>query len=276
MKTIMYGSGSFSHMNMKSDIIERCRVKIQEKLDLRDLPEIAIKVRLFDGPNRCGHYRLPEHKDHVDEPAEILRDSRWFDKVIQQFKETYYHLPHNTRKDIPYEVYLIEPLIHLGNAVIAGGLNWVIMGILKSGEKYAAIKDVEVRPMLRGCSLMTLMTYAEIDLAMEKNCDFIHTWHSKDNPTFLTAVVPELEAGFIFYRGDARDGEDYEDEGYVHLRYYLDRGKNRNVRILFKDGKEFKSPRGNPEIIHHLHHLMLHGKYPGREIERIEEYKGFI
>jgi hypothetical protein len=73
------------------------------------------------------------------------------------------------------------------------------MGTLKSGEKYATIKDVEVRPMLRGCSLMTLMTHAEMELAKESDCDFIHTWHSKVNPSFLAAVVPELEAGFIAY-----------------------------------------------------------------------------
>lgn len=261
---------------MKSDIIERCRGKIREKLDLRDLPEITIHVRRFDGPNRCGHYRLPENKDHVDEPAEFLRDSRWFDKVIQQFKENYYHLPHNTRKDIPYEVYLIEPLIRLGNAVIAGGLNWVIMGILKSGEKYAAIKDVEVRPMLRGCSLMTLMTHAEMDLAKESGCDFIHTWHFHDNPDFLAAAVPELEAGFMFYRGDARDGEYYEDERCVHLRYYLDREKMKNAKVHFKDGKVFESPGDNTEIIHHLRVFVKNnpGKLPGKEIMNIQEYKG--
>jgi hypothetical protein len=144
------------------------------------------------------------------------------------------------------------------------------MGTLKSGEKYAAIKDVEVRPMLRGCSLMTLMTHAEMELAKERGCDFIHTWHSRENTNFLAVVVPELEAGFMFYRGDARDGEEYEDAGCVHLRYYFDQGKDRNVRVLFKNGKEFKSPGGNPEIIHHL---MKFEKYPGREIKRIEEYK---
>jgi hypothetical protein len=73
-------------MNMKSKIIETCRGKIQEKIVLKDLPEITISVRHFDGPDRRGHYRLPAHKDHVDEPAEFLRDSRWFDKVIQQYK----------------------------------------------------------------------------------------------------------------------------------------------------------------------------------------------
>jgi hypothetical protein len=257
-------------MKMKSDITERCCGKIKEKLALKVLPEIIISVRHFDGPDRRGHYRLPVHKDHVDEPAELLRDSRWFDKVIQQFKEAYYHLPHSTRKDSFYEVYLIEPLIRMGKAVIAGGLNWVIMGTMKSGEKYAAIIDVEVRPMLRGCSIMTLMTYVEIDLAKEEKCDFIQTWHANDNPSFLAAVVPELEVGFVFYRGNARDGENYEDEGCVHLRYYLDRRQNRNIRVHFKDGKKFKSHRDNPEIVYHLKRFE---EFPGRNILRIEEYE---
>ena len=270
MKMITQGGTSFSHTNMKSEFIERCRGKIQKKLALRDLPGITISVRKFNGPDRRGHYRLPAHNNHVDEPAEFLRNWRWFGKVIQQFKMEYYHLPQNTRRDIPYEVYLIEPLIRLGNVVIAGGLNWVIMGTLKSGEKYAAIKDVEVRSMLRGCRLMTLMTHEEIKLAKEKNCDFIHTWHTNYNPNFLAAIAPELNAGFMFYRGDARDGEAYEDKGCVHLRYYIDRKKNRDVRVLFKDGKEFNSPRDNPEIIQHLRRFE---KYPGREIKRIEEYK---
>jgi hypothetical protein len=263
-------------MNMKSDVIKSCRGKIQEKLDLRDLPEITIHVRRFDGPNRCGHYRLPWHKDRVDEPAEHMRDSRWFDKAVQQFKENYYHLHHNTRKDIPYEVYLIEPLIRLGNTVIAGGLNWVIMGALKSGEKYAAIKDVEVRSMLRGCSLMTLMTNAEIELAEETGCDFIHTWHFNYISDFVAAVVPELKAGFMFYRGAARDGEYYEDEKCVHLRYYLDRRKMKmkNARVHFKDGKVFESPRNNTEIIDHLRVFVSNhpGKLPGKEIISIEKY----
>ena len=171
---------------------------------------------------------------------------------------------------IPYEGYLIEPLLRLGNAVIAGGLNWVIMGTLKNGDKYGAIKDVEVRPMLRECSLMTLMTHAEMELAKERGCDFIHTWHSRENTTFLAVVVPELEAGFMFYRGDVKDGEEYEDAGCLHLRYYFDQEKDRNVPVLFKDGKESKSPGGNPDIIHHL---MRFKKYPGREIKRIGEYK---
>jgi hypothetical protein len=258
-------------MNMKSEIIERCRGKIQEKLDLRDLPEITISVRHFDGPDCRGHYRLPAHKDHVDEPAEIMRDSRWFDKVIQQFKEAYYYLPHNTRKDIPYEVYLIEPLICLGNAVIAGGLNWVIMGILKSGEKYAAIMDVEVRPMFRCCGLMSLLKQAEMDLAKREKCDFIQTWHLSDNPDFNAAIVPSLKRGFILYHGNSKDLEDYEDRGCIHLRYYFDRIERRNVRILFKDGKEFRSPEDNSAIIRYLE--ICSDKYPGRMIRKIEEYR---
>ena len=124
--------------------------------------------------------------------------------------------------------------------------------------------------MLRGCSLMTLMTHAEMELAKERGCDFIHTWHSRENTTFLAVVVPELVAGFMFYRGDVKDGEEYEDAGCVHLRYYLDREKMKNARVYFKGGKVFESPKDNTEIIYHLTRFE---KYPGREILRIDEHK---
>lgn len=269
----MKKSDASSNVTMKASIIERCLIKIQEKLGLASPPEISISVRHYEGPDRGGRYRLPAHKVHVDEPAEALRDSGWFDDVIHQFKESYY-LPYITRKDVPYEVYLVEPLIRLGRSVISGGLNWIIMGVLKSGEKYAAIKDVEVRPTMRGCGLMALMTQYEIELAKERGCDFIHTWHSKDNPSFLCAVIPELNAGFTFYRGSENDGESYEDEGCVHLRYYLDRQKIRNVSVKFADGKKFESPRDNAKIVNHL--IMFVRKNPhiltGKKIASIEEY----
>jgi hypothetical protein len=257
----------------KSDTMEKCRQKIQERLDLKNLPEISVNVRRFDGPKGNGHYTLPDYKTPVDEPVGYLRADAWFANVIQQFKDNYYYLPHNTPKEIPYEVYLIEPLVQLGHSVITGGFNWVIIGTLKNGEKYAAIKDVEVRPMLRGCSLMTLMTQAEITLAQSRGCDFIHTWHLNYNTHFKAAVFPELAAGFMFYRGKANDGEEYEDEQCVHLRYYLDRKKMKNACVRFKGGNVFESPRDNDKIIEYMEKFT--SDYPeklfGKEIVRIEE-----
>jgi len=271
----MRTSDAYVAVTVNQEVIERCQEKIMEKLDLKSLPDIGIAVRHYQGPDRRGRYRLPKHGVRVDEPAENFRDSGWFDDVIHQFKENYC-LPYNTRKDIPYEVYLIEPLIHLGGSVISGGLNWVIEGTLNSGEKYAAIKDVEVRPMLRGCGLMALMTECLIELAKARGRDFIHTWHSKDNPFFLCAAIPELRSGFLLYRGSGKDGELYEDEGYVHLRYYMDRQEIRNVMVRFADGKKYQSPKDNAKIVNHLIMLAANDPrmLPGKKIISIEEYRG--
>ncbi len=143
------------------------------------------------------------------------------------------------------------------------------MGTLKSAEKFTAILDVEVRPMVRSCGLMTLMNHEEIKLAGGEGCDFIQTWHLCDNPTFLPAVIPELKAGFIFYHGSSRDGEVYENKGYIHLRHYFKKAKEHNIRVYFKDGMKFQSPVNNLQIIDYLKRF---DNCPGREITEIEEY----
>lgn len=230
-------------------------MKIQNRLNLRNPSGLAVTVRSFEGPDKRGHYRLEQHSEVIDEPAEMLCEYRYFDKLIQTFKESYLQLGRDREKKVPYKAYLIEPIIRFGKVAIAGGHNWIIMGTLKSGEKFAAILDVEVRPMLRGCSLMTLMKHEEIKLAGGENCDFIQTWHWRDNPFFIAAIVPGLKAGFVLYHGDKEDGEAYEDKGYVHLRYYIDRKKMKKALVIFRDGAVLESPGNNLEIIGHLNAL---------------------
>jgi len=250
--------------------VETCPEKIREKLGLITTPDITVNMRCYEGPDKRGHYNLPVHREYVDEPAEDMRDSHWFDKVLYNFRYEYIQLPRDTDRRIPYAVYLMEPLVRLGRTTITGGFNWVVMGTLENGEKYAAILDVEVRPMLRGCSLMTLMKLEEIELARREKCDFIQTWHWSDNPSFIAAIAPGLSAGFGLYHGDRKDGEQYEDKGCVHLRYYFDRKKMKKVRVVFRDGAEFESPRNNSEIIDYLKRFT---KYPGRAITKIEGYE---
>jgi len=239
---------------------------------LKVQPEITVKIRNIEGPDSKGHYKIEQNQWNIMEPSEFWRGEGYFNRMTRALEKEYSQLYKDTDRKVPFSAYLIEPIVSFGSSAmkISGGFNWVIMGALKNGEKYCAILDVEVRPLLRKCGLMSLMKHVEIKLAKREKCDFIHTWHASDNPDFNAAIVPGLKRGFILYRGASEDGEEYEDRGCVHLRYYLDPTKRRQVRVEFKDGKEFMSPEENSAIIHHLESCP--DKYPGRTIRRIGEY----
>lgn len=248
---------------------KHCEAKILGKLRLRELPTVTVNIRQLEGPNNQGRYTLQPHGD-ILEPSEWLNEHGAFNRLIHQFRQTYHQLLRDTDKETAYRSFLIEALVGIGNVSVSGGYNWVVMGRLKNGEHYCAILDVFVRQMFRFCGLMSLLKQTERDLAKQENCDFIQTWHSSYNPDFNAAIIPSLKTGFVLYRGDSNDGEDYEDKGCVHLRYYFDRKKLRNVRVWFKNGVEFQSPENNYLIIHHL---LNSGPYPGIKIVRIEEYE---
>jgi hypothetical protein len=239
---------------------------------LKVQPDITVKIRNIEGPDGKGHYKIEQNHWNILEPSEFWRGEGYFNRMIRALEKEYSQLCRDTDRNVPFTAYLIEPIVMFGSSAmtISGGFNWVIMGALKNGEKYCAILDVEVRPLLRKCGLMSLMKHVEIKLAKREKCDFIHTWHASDNPDFNAAIVPGLKRGFILYRGASKDGEEYEDRGCVHLRYYLDPTKRRHVRVKFNDGKEFMSPEENSAIIHYLESRP--DKYPGRTIRRIGEY----
>lgn len=259
-------------MKKTEAIREYCGDRIRRRMHLNILPDIAVTIRNFEGPDGGGHYKIQPNQWNIIEPSEFWREEGYFNRIKAALKEEYFQLYQDTDRKVPFTAFLIEPIVMFGSSAmkISGGFNWVIMGVLKTGEKYCAILDVEVRPLLRRCGLMTLMKHVEIKLAKREKCDFIHTWHASDNPDFNAAIVPGLKRGFILYHGASEDGEGYEDRGCVHLRYYLDRIKRRHVRVEFKDGKEFMSPEENSAIIHYLESCP--DKYPGRTIRRIGEY----
>ncbi|MCX5831374.1 MAG: hypothetical protein NT140_05735 [Deltaproteobacteria bacterium] len=259
-------------MNKIETIIEYSRNRIQKRMYLKVKPDIAVRIRNIVGPNSKGQYKIEPSQWNVIEPSEFWREEGYFNGIQESLEEEYPQLFKDRDRKVPFSAYLIEPIVSFGSSAmtISGGLNWVVMGVLKNGEKYCAILDVEVRPLLRRCGLMTLLKHVEIELAKREKCDFIHTWHSSDNPDFNAAIVPGLKSGFILYHGPIKDGEDYEDRGCVHLRYYFNRTKRRNVRVSFKDDKEFISPGDNDGIINYLENCP--DKYPGTTISKIEEY----
>jgi hypothetical protein len=258
-------------MKKTESILEYCRNRIQRKMYLRVRPDIGVKIRNIVGPNSGGRYKIEQNRWNVIEPSESWREEGYFNGIKGSLEEKYPQLFKDGDRKVPFSAYLIEPIVSIGSSAmtISGGFNWVVMGVLKNGEKYCAILDVEVRPLLRRCGLMTLLKHVEFELARREKCDFIHTWHVSDNPDFNAAIVPSLKRGFVLYHGAGNDEEEYEDHGYIHLRYYFDRIKRRNVRVLFKDGKEFISPKDNDGIINYLENCP--DKYPGRTIRRIEQ-----
>jgi hypothetical protein len=259
-------------MMRNSNVIEYCQNRIRRRLHLGILPEILIKIRNFAGPDSYGHYKIQPNDWNIIEPAELWCKTGYFKKVIGEFAREYHQLSRDTNWRIPLTSFLIEPIISLGSSSmqISGGFNWLVMGVLKSKEKYCAVLDVEVRPLFCKCGLANLLKHAELELARQQSCDFIQTWHWAGNQHFNAAIAPGLKSGFTLYRGNSHDGEVYEDRGYIHLRYYFDKTKKRSVEVKTKDGKTFKSPDDNFAIMDYLE--AFPHQYPGRMIQSIEEY----
>jgi hypothetical protein len=253
-------------------IIKYCQDRIRRRMNLSITPDIEVKIRNFEGPDSKGFYKIQPNAWNIIEPSEFWCEAGYFQKVIGQLRNEYPQLYRDTNWRIPLTSVLIEPIISFGSSSmkVTGGINWLVMGVLKNKEKYCAVLDVEVRPLFRKCGLANLMKQTEIEIAGRNNCDFIHTWHWTGNPDFNAAIVPGLKNGFTLYHGKPGDGEMYENRGHVHLRYYFDRIKKRYVQVKTKDGKTFLSPVDNDAIIDYLE--ASPSQYPGRMIQSVEEY----
>lgn len=255
--------------NTNESIMQHCSERLRRRLDLNTLPGLSLQIRQFAGPDRAGRYSLQDHGGQVTEPAEEWCDGGFFQKVKGRFRDEYPQLYKDTDWQYPLSPLLIEPIISFGDPVmrISTGINWLVIGVLKNAEKYCAVLDVEVRPLFRQCGLAGLMKQMEIELAFERSCDFIQTWHWHLNPDFNAAIIPGLRSGFVLFRGFPGDGEYYEDSGHIHLRYYFAQAQNRRSRVWFKNGSIFTSPDDNEAIVRHL---TGHGKYAGAAIKRID------
>lgn len=253
-------------------VVEYCRDRIRRRLKLSILPDIQIQIRNFKGSDGGNHYRIQPNASNIIEPAEFWCVNGYFRKVVGQLRKEYSQLHRDTDWRIPLKPFLIEPLISFGSSAmkVTGGINWLVMGVLKNQEKYCAVLDVEVRPMFRQCGLANLMKHVELEVAGREKRDFIQTWHWVDNPNFNAAIVPGLRRGFTLYHGQPNDGDAYEDQGHVHLRYYFDRTKRRCVQVKMKGGKVFVCPVDNQAIIDNLE--ACPNRYPGRMLRSIEVY----
>jgi len=234
------------------------------------MPDLSLQVRQFVGPDRAGRYSIHHNSDAITERAEDWCEYGFFKKVKGRLRDEYPQLYRDTDWKYPLEVLLIEPIISFGEPVmrISTGINWLVTGVLKTSDKYCAVLDVEVRPMFRHCGLAGLMKNIEIELAFERSCDFIQTWHWHLNPDFNSAIIPGLRCGFVLHRGLPGDAEEYEDSGHIHLRYYFSQAQDRRSRVRFRNGNTFISPEENEAMIRHL---TEYKEYPGTEIMRIDQ-----
>ncbi len=237
--------------------------RIKEKFGLKKPLKLIIKYRPFKR-SASGRYKLDTTGANIHVFSESFLPKGYFDSAVGSLRDTYWQLWKDTRKDSHLKICLIEVYVTLGQVDVPAAYNWLVSGVLKTGERYCAICDVMVWETFRGCGLMTLLKGEEIEWARQKKCDFIQTWHAAENPDFNSAIIPSLKNSFVLYHG--LDDEEYEESGCIHLRYYFDRKKSHNVQVLFRDGKAYQSPRQNNSIIKHL---LKFKRYPGKSIIQI-------
>lgn len=250
-----------------SDQKKKCAEIIRERLGLKDIPQIEIIERPFRKLKNSKKYKLEESKEII-ESAEYYCKANYFDSSVTEFRGEYWQLSHDTDNSKPLEIRLIEARVKLGTITTYAGFNWIIIGNLIDGRKYCAIIWIYVRELFRLCGISTLLKMKEIQLAGGNGCSFIQTYHVNDNPDFVAAIVPGLRNDFLLYHGKKAGGEQYEEDGYIHLRRYFDNEKHySNITIQGTSGTII-SPDQNAVIINLLNKTKR--KYPGQIIKKIE------
>lgn len=255
--------------NERIQMIESSCDKIRKRLGLRNNPKIDFRIRKFIRHGN-GKYILEKSEGGIIEPPETLLDQNTFSRPIGAFEEEYVQLAHDTKKKGPKTIILIEVITTINDLKIFAGYNLLLMDRLKNGERYCAIVSVHVREIFRACGLMTLLKDLEIEEAGNHCSDYIQTFHFKNNPYFNGAIIPSLKKGFILFHGSSAGGEKYEGKGYVHLRYYFQKQRVKDVSARFTDGTEYKSPGQNKLIIEYLKKVE---QLPGKTIQKIEPYE---
>jgi len=174
--------------------------RIKEKFGLKNPPKVTVKRRPFKR-KASGRYKLDAAGKDIHLYSESFLPNGYFDGAVGTFRDTYRQLWKYTRKCNHLKLCLMEVYVTLGQVDMPAGYNWLISGVLKTGERYCAIGDVMVLEIFRGCGLMTLLKREEIEWARQQKCDFIQTWHAAENPDFNSAIIPSLKKGFVLYHG---------------------------------------------------------------------------
>ncbi len=231
-----------------------CAVRIRQRFGLAEVPVIQVVrnnlVVLADG----WSYKIAFPDGAVELPDKYCYDV-FFDSPgnpknpIEVLRHEYPQLFYDADKNAGFETDVTEVRATLGSVCISAGFNWTISGTIRGTDKmFCAVLYVYTRELFRSCGIAGLLKKDEIELAAERGCSFIQTWHKKDNPNFYAAIAPGLKEDFFLYHGSNAGGEEYEESEYIHLRKYLD-GQSFSSRVQF-GGRSQKliSPRDNAKI----------------------------
>jgi len=248
---------------------ERCARKIREKLGLKHLPEISVITKLliaYDGEDSL--HRLEMLGKLIGIPKGYYGR---FDGYLELFREEYIQLFYEMNHDAPYHVRLINIQVSDDGSITSAAYNWLFFGMLRSGEPFCAVLFFMVNPAFGNCGLSHLLKSEEIALAMSEHCAFIQTYHDKDNPDFIPALIPNLQEGFIFCPEirHKEESDGWNKGEFVHLRKYFSADNTIKSNVLFTDGAIYESPAQNQEIIRHLRSL-ANLKFPGESIAKVK------
>jgi hypothetical protein len=243
--------------------------KIQAKLALNYLPEIIITRRqLTDYYDREGLRCFESEGKLIGIPPGYYSG---FTDYSELFKDEYIQLFYAMNHTEPHRVYFIRLEISDGKTVKPAGYQWVFMGTLRSRERFCATLYFMVSREFSDCGLSNILKLDEISFAKSERCDFIQTYHDKDNPDFYAAIIPELTYGFMACPGiqHKEELEGWNQGEFVHLRKYFNPATIEDSVVIFKDGASLKSPSQNQDIIRHL--LRFRDlKFPGEAIAGVE------
>jgi len=230
-----------------------CAEKIKSKLKLSLIPVIKINHRKFIRLKSDYDYKMAlSDFEEIIEPLESWEPymHRKNYHMIREIRDSYAQVYVDADKTKPFVPHVTEILVKFGKRIIiSAAYNFMITGYLKTGEKFMTIASLSVRGLFRDCGLATLLKLDEISLAKQLKCDFIHTWHAADNPRLIAAMAPSLKRGFILYHGPDNGVDEYEDEGCIHLRLYLNGNRHLSKVAISGKGKSFLSPSENTLII---------------------------
>lgn len=260
---------------MKQSVMHKeSLIKIQQRFGLNSKPDIQIVSRKLSKLADGWSYELEQVRE-VAETAEYYCSATFYKNnelanPIEEFRNEYPQLFLDSDKNKGFDVVLRELVVSIGKFKISAGFNWLIFGeILGKSEKFAAVIYVYIRDLFKNCGLSALLKSDEIEFCKEQHCAFVQTWHAKDNPFFYQAIAPSLDEGYILYHGTDAGGEQYEKEGFVHLRKYFRKTTLKSVVVIGKDSKKYVSPVDNKSIKDVLK-KSRRTKYKGKDIIAIK------
>ncbi len=252
-----------------------CFNRIKTRFSLSEAPIIEIVRNNLEVCEDGWSYEI-DFKEGAVEPPGLYKHDSFYDNhgnsinAIELLRSEYPQLFFDSNKNLGFETCITEVRVTLGKVTTSAGFNWTIFGTIhKTNEKYCAIILVHTRPLFQRCHIASLLKIDEVDFAKSSECNFIQTWHERDNPDFYGAIYPSLKNNFFLYHGTDAGGEGYEEAKYIHLRRYLD-GSSFHSKVMI-DGrtKRLVSPLDNEIIRKALEKTRK--KYCGRLIKEISK-----